>query len=613
MKQYLDQMYANMGTENPQQAVELPTSMEELETMEFNGHFRLNYAKEAQKLISHTEDISEYEDLHEKFIDDLCTAGFAMARTNCTTPDGKAKYEYVDVENACIQYSRHNDFNNAEWGFEVRLYTMSELSDMGIGTKELKEIAQKYNGKLGNPYVESLNITLQEDDLWGAKAPVLVSAWKDIDVKKQIKYTRKRMPNRWFYKDVDFDFEEDKLKEREELIVTRVKKVRECKWIIDTDYVFDNGIMNYMVREDIKEPELPFRAVRISDVPLINQIKPFLDDFQISWLWYLNAKSHMRPYGIQVNFDLLKGIATEKGNLGELEAIEMMMTKGILPVSLINSDYIPGTTTDQAVREIGGGMGNALNEIMIQLNFNIQMISNVTGINIQSLSAEPNEGQNPALDTKELTGMSNSLKGIIDKTVKLKERLSKYVLQYIMLLIKYDSNSRKAYTNVIGDTGVSLLKEACANGAKMGAYTDSKPMAQDRREIMELVDKALKVGRDGQKEIGLDDSIYVKEMIDKNADTSELRRYITIKIRQREQEAQERQALNVQQNAQMQQEAEAVKAQSQMQVISRELDRDMILQNNKYEHEKELERIRNGYDDRNNRKRDLPPPAPENE
>ena len=610
LKGFLDEMYKNIDSENPTDAVELPDSMEELEVMEFNGKFRLNQAKESQKLLSHTEDISDYKLLFEKFTDDMANASVAMARICGYDPNGKAVYEYIDPANSGIQHSYHSDFNDAEWGFTIRLYTISQLSDTGIDTLQLKKAAKAYCNYYGNPSPDSFSSSLEDGSWRSFKVPVLVSSWKDIDVTKKIKYTRKNRKDRYFIKDAPFDIQEEDLKEREELILTRHKKIRESKWIVGTDVVFDNGIMNYMVYEDTKEPELPFRAVRLNSKPITSAIRPYLDDFQISYLWYQNARAHMKMLGYQVNFDLLKGIATEHGSLSELDALEMWDREGTLPVSLINSDFVPGSTSDQAVRELPSGMGNALNEVMIQMNFAMKMISNSTGINLQSLEQSPNEGQNPALDDKELFGMSNSLKPMIDKLTDLKLSASKYALQNIILLIKYDKDSRQAYAEVIGDRGVSLLKEAIAEGSRMGAYLDSKPISQDKRELMQLVQSALQNGRDGKPGIELDDAIYINDMINKNQDPSEVRDYLSIKIRKREQMIAQRSAQNQQLNAQIEQRNKQMEAQVKERELMIEFNNKFKLQRQEIGGKIEIEKIKNGYDDRNDRKRDLPPPRP---
>lgn len=604
-KKFYDAMFMAAGMENQEGAQEMPDTLEELEVLEYNEHFKLNQTKEQEKLLRDAENISNYKQLREKFIDDLACGSIAMSKVSYNPTTNKMYYEYLDPAVSCMQYSTHSDFRDSGWGFTIKVYSVSELASFGISTSDLKDAAYLYAGRYGNTTVNNRSeIWTSKVDYMDFKVPVMVAAYTNIDVYKSIKFIRAN--GRVGYKDVPFTTEEKDFKNGEKIVLTRVKNIREFKYVIDTNIIFDNGIMPFMPRKDVKEPMLPFRAVMMDVKPIVSSIKPFLNDFHLSWLWYQNAKAHMKMFGYEINIDLLTGIKDKDGNGAWAEAIKMWDAKGILPKSLVNAEFVPGTSSDKAITPISGGMGAALSEIIQQMSFSAQMISSTTGININSLEGVPDEGKTQGLEKAPSTGVSNALKYLLNKTIELKLDISTYANYAIINLLKNNADSRNAYSYVIGDTGVSLLSESFSSGRMTGTYLDAKTLSEERRDILSAAERALAGGRDGVPIIEMDEYLYIIE----SDELSVVRAYIRQKTKKKKEEIKERERINQEANAQIQNQAIVLKREQEQLVIDMKTKAELAIMSEKYDREEKLEKIRRGYDDRNDRLQDSPPPEP---
>jgi hypothetical protein len=126
-------------------------TISELELHEANGAFKLNYAKEGEKVIKDAWAISNQDEIDEKILDDLVDINLAGYRVYYDRELGKEMVRWVDPANALIQHSKHNDFRDSAYAGELVFEPAYKLQSLGIDPKRLPMVAKQYAGLFGNP------------------------------------------------------------------------------------------------------------------------------------------------------------------------------------------------------------------------------------------------------------------------------------------------------------------------------------------------------------------------------------------------------------------------------------------------------------------------------
>ena len=126
-------------------------TIDELELHEANGGFKLNAAKEGEKVIKDSWNVANGTELCEKIIDDLASLNIAGFKVEYDKEIGKEVPRYVDPEYAIIQYSKHNDFRDSSYAGEFMLIPAYKLQAYGIDPKLIPAVSQRYAGIFGNP------------------------------------------------------------------------------------------------------------------------------------------------------------------------------------------------------------------------------------------------------------------------------------------------------------------------------------------------------------------------------------------------------------------------------------------------------------------------------
>jgi len=252
-KQFVDGLHAQSGIE-PQQPSFVPSSIEELEAYEAMGGFKRNYSKAMEKLLKHTMEISGYDDeLEERLLDDLMDIGIGITRTYLDEEDNMFKDEWIDPKYFVVQYSEHNDFRDSEYAGHAKQYSVSQTRVMfpQIEEKDIEGMAFMYSDRNGNP-VEgdwSKYNVLNEDGTHGYDSfliDVFHAEWVDTKYRRKLSYTgrhgHKSMVPLKEHEEVKPLSERDmKRGMSQKEIKSNLRKLRECSWIIGTDFVSQWG------------------------------------------------------------------------------------------------------------------------------------------------------------------------------------------------------------------------------------------------------------------------------------------------------------------------------------------------------------------------------------
>jgi hypothetical protein len=532
-------------------------TLEELELSEANGGFKLNYAKEGEKIIKDAWNISNDEELDEKILKDLATINIAGYRVYYDREIGKEMFRWIDAASAGIQNSKHNDFRDSSYAYELIFMPAYKLQSYGIDIKNIPAVAERYAGLYGNPmWDETYNLSESSTDLLCGffKVPVLDVEWIDVDVEKDVKYTSK------FKQERIRPYEEgEKLSANKQYVETKIHKVYQAKWVVDTDVIFEWGIKPNQPRREKNQSLLSFHFIKgKTEQSLVEQLIPALDDFQLAQLKMQDIKASAIKSGFSVEWESLQGMQLGGGKADPFAILSVYRTTGILFHSRKNRHQ--QNTLSKPIETMPNGMGNAINEWMASVEANAKMIEEITGINMVAMgsSADPRAGK--AVTEMAVSSSGAPILNIFQKTFKLKEHSSLDLLQRVQLDLKNSPTVRERYKAVVGALGVEALIKAEGMGVRFGSKLSAKPNAEDIARIDAIVQIALSNGRNGITGLTIPDALYIQRRLREGGNLKEIELYIDFKLKQADQLAQQSAQAAAQQNIDGQQQAIQLKA-----------------------------------------------------
>jgi hypothetical protein len=576
-------MQAGIPIEEPEF---IPESIDELEMYEAAGGFKQAYAMALEKLIRHTDDVSNWPELKRKIIDDMLDLNVCALKADYSDDEKKVRWRYVDPQDLVIQHSKYEDFRDAEYAGEFKDINISELRrnlmKEGMTETEIADIAYQNAGYRGNPNKNEWQDynTMASNRSWRYdhfKTCVFTFEWIDHDSEKRIRYKNKFGKVRWL------PFEEGKkLGNREKVVTTAKKVLYQGNWIVGTDYVYDFGAVYYQPKPTPKKVELTYKAYKGEGKSLTGSLVPIYDNIQIGWLKYQNALSTIFEEGYAVDFRLLQNIADGEKKYSAKEAIKMWKETGVLPyMSTPVGQFYRGGNVMPA-HKLPGGMGESLNQAIGRLEVQMRLIEEITGLSPVSLGASPDPNAPVGTTERSLQATHNALKPMIRSIFKVKGQLGRITGVRIQQLLKYDKESRKQYAKVIGDQDVETIIMARDSGAEYGFRLEARPTQQEKMQMLRAAEIAMAPGRNGLPGINYADYTYITERLMAGANLKELRLYLVQARRKTEREQFNQQRQLQQDAAQQQQQLQQATAQKEMAIKNADTESKVVVDNNKH-------------------------------
>ena len=574
-------------------------SLEELELYEANGGFKLNYAKEGEKVIRDAWNISNEDELDEKIVKDITTLNIAGARVEYDREIGKEVFRWVDPNMAGIQFSKHNDFRDSSYAYEIMLIPAYKLLSYGIDIKRLTAVSQVYAGVYGNPiWSEEYNLNENNENSLRCgffKVPVLDFEFIHVDEDKKVKYKNR------FGQDRVKPYEEgEKLSANKQYMPTATHMVYQGKWVIGTDIMYDWGKKPNQPKREKKQSLLSFHFIRgKADQSLVEQLMPILDAFQHTWLKIQDVKATAVKAGFAYEWESLQGMKLGGGKADPLDILAVHRLTG-------NSFFTrhsrhSGNVNATPIIPTASNYGQQLQELIADMDFNARMLEDITGINLVSLGATPDPRQGKAVTQLAVSSSGAVVKNIFDKTFLLKANASLDLLMRVQLDLRNSQTVQQRYRAVVGELGVKTLIEAEGMGVKFGTRMVARPSAEDMALIDEILAIAIANSRNGESDFKPNDVLYIKRRMREGANMKEIEQYIGYITEKRNQErqayaqqTQQLQAQSQQQYAvtqgQVSQQNAQIDTQSKMAIDNNKIEGEAFLKNLEHEHKmKEIE------------------------
>lgn len=582
MKEFFDDMRSRMGVES-QSPEFLPENMEELELF-MEERFKLKQELAIENAVEYSLYLSNFQEIKRRMIDDFYDVGIAACQDYVDPIDGKVKIKYLDPARLILRYSREKNFANIDYWGNIEEMTISELrARTGWEEEKIRAIAKLYNTWADNPTYwnwsdyysipdmnQNPNMEMPYDNY---RVQVMfaevVSANTDVYKMKKVNDGSTRT----FKEKSNYRGKSDDKKQVE---AHKYQMTYQGFWILATDYIFEFGKPYCIPRQDKKRPKLSLNVYKYAQKSLVSTMVPFLDGFQLAWLKLQNAIAMAAPAGLSIEMGTLENISIGGNKMTPLEILTIRRKTGDLIYKATTHHSQVNGIGGRPVDELSGGVGAQLSEYIQTMEFNLNMIRELTGLNEFMDASAPNPNIPVRSGMAAVDAGNNSLGPIMSGYFDIKDSACrKIALRYQVLA---DNGDMEEFYPALGKNVVQTFKLS-----KDVAFEDyaivmrSRPSDEMKEAVRQAAMQAVQLGpKNGG--IKQSDYLFIEDQL-QNGAIKYARIYLGYKEKKYQKEAEQLQIQNMQLNSQTMQQQEQVKAQGEAQLMQGKMETDIqILQ-----------------------------------
>jgi len=550
---------------------------------EMELHLELNWKQDEcismEQGISFVHEANDEKAIKALMVRDLVEIGVAAKRVSFDETLS-IRERYVDPLRLVTSFSDKDDFSDIKYAGEEIFFTIDDLAQAtDFKEEDLQDIARSNASRNGNgvwdgewdkQYYPSNTQTGRP--YGGFQIRVLDAEYYSYDTLQYEKIPAKKGNGYYFQKVKDGKVKSTKNK----VVSKRIKTVYKSKWVINTDFVFDYGMKENMVREKIKgsystDTCLSFaiympnnRGMKCKS--LVEKAIPYANEICIMQLKAQQLIAKMRPNGVAVD---VMSIAGAIAGLGE---------KGFTPRDLqllyeqTGNYYYSSMTEDgrmlnnqTPVRELPESLMGGMSQIVNMTNHYLQQLELVTGVPLSTIGS-PDKDALVGIEKMKTINRNNSTRFIETAYKNILGRTSKMVALMIQDAIKLGKGVQD-FNMAIGSANVDAIKLAGKiHLTEYGIFVDVLPDALEQAQLEQQLNIALQAGTIKQS-----DAMKVRRIGKINTELAE--RYMDLYERKYAKDQQEQSAAASQAQAQAQAESAAMIEQAKQQTIALEWDR----------------------------------------
>ncbi len=496
----------------------VPESQDELEMYQQTGGFKMAKETEIEEALTYTMYISSWKEIKKTMLRDFATINCASVKDFTDPYTRKAKARSVDPTKLIMQFSKHWDHRNSEYGGELISDSISNIrKNTDLTEDKLRELAQFYNGRNSNKNLSFWGADDLETSGGGWKydnfmVDVLDAEWFSINQKGRTTRTNKR-GDTLSYEEEDGKVYNSATKKTE---LRKYKVVYRAKWIVGTDYVYDDGLQYDVPRKGKKEVELSYKFYKLPGRSIVSLSVPNLDQIQITWLKLQNALAMSSNSGIAVEYTSLMNMSLGGEKMEPLDILSIKRDTGDLIYKMtthMGKPNVPGGM--RPIQELTGGIGPQLGEFITIFDLNLDFIRERTGINQITDASSPDPNQPVGTAEMAVAATNNALKPIYSGYIRLKELVARACAIRIQLLVRHDKKAYEGYIPVVGGAGVKILSIGTdILDVDWEIQIQAKPTQQRKQTIMDAAMKSMQPDKDGYVGIEEQDFMMIERLLE---------------------------------------------------------------------------------------------------
>ena len=548
-----------------------PLNLNELELYAASGGFKVPYSITMEDLLKHTFEVSGWnKEIAERIIKDVISIRYAIVKEEFDRELNRVVAKYIDPKFSGLQYSNTTSFKDSEYGYTIVWTEVSKIRQrLNLSYENAAGLAFAFSDMYGNPSnsqwgdygyaMENAGVIGYGFDFY--KVPVFDFEFIDIDNEKYIQLQNK------FGNTVNKKYNGE-IQDNEKLKEEQIRVVRCGKWIVGTDYLYDIGKKEYIPRDNFNKPRLSYRAIRLNTIPIIEQIKPFLDGFNLAWIKLQDHIAKAIGNGFAIDVSTLKDVSIGKDkSFDPLEVLNYYRQSGFLLYRKMKPG-LSGMTKVSAppVIPLNNNMYDNIRAQFETMNFYLQKIEDVTGLSMVALgkTAEPHTAKFNMQAS--LQGTSEIISNIARSVTDLQEDISVNVCYRIRSLCRVNDHIRESYENVVGKNRMKAVVDAEKNHVEYGITIFAKDITEEKQNILAMLGGSMKApGSQETGKLDVSEAILIQDMIMQGQNFRRIGLVLGYKLRKKEQEARAIAQQNIELQGQQIQQPELIKMEAQKQ------------------------------------------------
>lgn len=564
-QEFLAQFDGITGSKPPREMQEIPympDTMQEMDMMANMGAFKLKHEIAMEKMTDAALKESLWEEIKRQLHEDFFDLGVAACKDFVDPGTQRAQTRYVDPQNMIVRYSRSNSFEDITEAGELKLYSLATICELtGMPPDEVQQIAQTYNNFYGSSTQYNRNYGL--NDTWYLHNQVLVL---DLEFESEDQRVFKT------YTDVDGNerseersFNYNPSNKRNKVDRYAVKQWYRCKWIVGTDYIFDEGYQYDVPRERKNKPCSSYHFYRIADKSMLSSIIVPLDQIQFNYLKLQNDIAKAPPAGIKVEFGALSNMDMGGGKMTPLDVLAIYRQTGDLLYKRTTANGQVLTGMERPIEELEGGLGRVLDERIKIFEFNFNLIRDITGINQVVDASAPAPGALNGTSNMAASATDNVLQVYLHGYKNLKLATARNLAKRIQIIARFGNASQ--YYDIAGEANMEIIRLGAENElADYGIFMEGAITDEQRDFVRQAALTSLNAAKQGAVGITMRDYLFIERMLE--ADQIKYAEFFLAAREQQEFIKQQKvQQENMQQNGENMKAIEDKKAQAAQQQI----------------------------------------------
>jgi hypothetical protein len=556
-----------------------PEDLDELEMyMEYG--YKHNAAMEAEMAIELVQYQNDWEQSRRQVIESLFDYGVGGWKDGIDA-DGRATIRPVKVENLITNYCRTPNFKDLTHVAEVLEVSVADLADK-FSEADLKLISDKAinknglrtnypGGSLYNRDTDRFKVKVMDLEFYSYNTIVYRQR---INEEGNLVYRKSKYENANEPDMVDIEGNVTS-----KFIKRTVKVVYKCKWIVDTDFMYDFGLATNMKRD--KQAKLDtslsyhlfaYNFHEMKAQGYMERIIPIVDEYQNTIYKVQNFKQRWLPYIIDIDLNALESVALGKGGqkMKPLEVLDMMFQTNVL---VGRKSDVAGNPNYKSVDIRPTGMAEEFSVLVNDLSRILSDLNIVLGLNELTDSTTPNSKTLVPVAQMAYESTNNALYPVIYADKQLSVSAAKGIIQRVQIAVK--QGKVEGYVHALGTNSmkfISVSPEIAMHD--FGIKITDAPTDDQRRMLLEGMNL-----KDSQGMIDPADRILVMNC--NNLKQAEM--ILAYRIKKRQEKAQADAMAQQQQNGEIQMQSAQAAEQSKQQTMQLEYQLKMQLENLKGE------------------------------
>jgi len=466
LQPFFQEMQQQSGVQltNPETAM-LPELREEFEAL-FNMTYKMVEELKMELAAQYIFDKNRFNDIKRKMIEDAFDLGFCACKVDTNSQTKEIDVRYVDPVN--MMYDNFRGKTGAlgdgdlERVGEFRAMTLSQLR-MEAGAQfsedEYQAMANMFANYYNNPYTPiNQNQPYVNTDTnfnqWQNFQVIVVDLYflstdrypvKRVSVDgEEMVYTKGN--NARLTRQVDY---KDGKKIEKVVENVDIQSVYKCSWILNSDFIYNWGKAYDIPRtqQNPRECSLPIKLYRCDNKSILESIIPFADAMQLTWLRLQNLKTMALPKGIIVNIEAWENVMVDGKVKSTAELFQMATETGIILYRGQNT-IDDARITGKPIEEFDGGLGSQFTELVSDLDYNMRMIYEVSGINEIMAASNPDPNILSGVMKQAVMSSENSLGSIMEAVTNNQERCATDISLKLQLMLQ--NGTINVYSEALG-------------------------------------------------------------------------------------------------------------------------------------------------------------------